>query len=108
MIDMEVWKPHQIRPGECLEAQVGPVPDWLGKSGDEIHIATRHQDEGERQSKASVLRVASEPEPAGLDWGRLVCGDVTQVGSTMGVILEIDMLSVKLKRELWPGSFSRR
>jgi len=75
MVDMEVWKPHQIKPGECLEAQVGPVLIWLRKSGDEIHIATRHQEDDESLTKAGGLRVLSEQEPVGLDWSRWVCGD---------------------------------
>jgi hypothetical protein len=75
MIDMEVWKPRQIEPGECLEIQVGPLQLWLRKSGDEIHIATKHHENAESLTEAGAFRVVSELDPAGLDWGRWVCGD---------------------------------
>ncbi|MHC4329284.1 MAG: DUF432 domain-containing protein [Planctomycetota bacterium] len=75
MIDMEVWKPHQIRPGECLEAQVGPALIWLRKSGDEIHIATKHHENAKSLTEPVAFRVVSELEPAGLDWSRWVCGN---------------------------------
>jgi hypothetical protein len=32
MIDIEIWEPHQIERGECLEAQVGPLQLWLRKA----------------------------------------------------------------------------
>jgi hypothetical protein len=75
MIDMEVWKPRQIESGECLETQVGPLQLWLRKSGDEIHIATKHHENAESLTEAGAFRVVSEPEAAGLDWSRWVCGD---------------------------------
>jgi small-conductance mechanosensitive channel len=36
MIDIEIWEPHQIERGECLEAQVGPLQLWLRKIMQEI------------------------------------------------------------------------
>ena len=75
MIDMEVWRPRQIKPGECLEAQLGPLQLWLRKCGDEIHIATQRKEYAENLTEAGGFRVVSEQEPTGLDWGRWVCGD---------------------------------
>jgi len=75
MIDMEVWKPHRIEQGQCLEAQIGPLLIRLRKSGDEIHIVTENNKNVGDSTKAEGFRVVSEDETAGLDWNHWVCGE---------------------------------
>ena len=79
MFEMDLWEPHRIEQDQCLEAQVGPLQLWIRRSGDEIHIASKHRKDSESSTKATALRVASERKPAGLDWGRWVCGNCGQV-----------------------------
>jgi len=66
----DIWEPHQIEHGECLEAQVGPLQLWVRKSGDEIHIATKHRKDIESLTKVSAFRAVSELKRTGLDWYR--------------------------------------
>ena len=79
MNDIGLWEPHPIEQDQCLEAQVGPLQLWIRRSGDEIHIASKHRKASDSSTKAAALSVASERTPVGLDWGRWVCGDSSRV-----------------------------
>ncbi|MGB2806737.1 MAG: DUF432 domain-containing protein [Sedimentisphaerales bacterium] len=72
MMDMELWQPHRIQQGQCLEAQVGPLKLWLRRKGDELHIAVGRQTDSDDLTKAIAPQLASEQEPADLDWGRWI------------------------------------
>jgi hypothetical protein len=71
-MDMELWQPHRIGHGQCLEAQVGPLQIWLRRKGDELHIAVERQTDSEDLTNIIVPKLLDGEEPAGLDWGRWV------------------------------------
>jgi hypothetical protein len=71
-MDTELWQPHHIEQGQCLEAQVGPLKLWLRRNVDEVHIAVKHSTDSEDFTKTVAPKVLSGQEPDGLDWGRWV------------------------------------
>ena len=78
-MDVELWKPHRIQQGQCLEAQVGPLKLWVRRKGDELHIAVRRLTDSNDLTKALAPQIASEQEPVDLDWGRWVCKNCKEV-----------------------------
>jgi hypothetical protein len=79
MADTELWQPHRIEQGQCIEAQVGPLQLWLRRKGDEVHIASERRTGSENLLKITVPKLLDAQEPDDLDWGRWVyekCNEV--------------------------------
>ena len=72
MTDNEVWQPHKIEDGQCLEAQVGPLRLWFRRKRDELHIASERQTDSENLTKVIAPNLLDEQETGDLEWGRWV------------------------------------
>jgi len=79
MTDIELWQPHKIEDGQCLEAQIGPLKLWLRRKGDELHIASERQTDLENLMKVTAPKLLDGQESDGLDWGRWVYDKCNEV-----------------------------